>query len=64
MYNYRGQRSDELTFFKGDAIVVLYKDNDNWWMGELQRDGQQGFLPASYVVAEGQFNTGLGFSIT
>ncbi|XP_041358926.1 jouberin-like [Gigantopelta aegis] len=58
MYNYRAQRSDELTFFKGDAIVVLYKDNENWWMGELQRDGQQGFFPATYVVAEDVLDDG------
>lgn len=53
MYDYRGQRSDELTIFKGDVITVLYKDNDNWWMGELP-DGQQGFFPSSYVAEEGR----------
>lgn len=52
MYDYRAQRSDELTIFKGDVITVLYKDNDNWWMGELP-DGQQGFFPSSYVAEEG-----------
>ncbi|XP_065922685.1 jouberin isoform X2 [Magallana gigas] len=51
MYDYRAQRSDELTIFKGDVITVLYKDNDNWWMGELP-DGQQGFFPSSYVAEE------------
>ncbi|XP_062592731.1 jouberin-like isoform X1 [Saccostrea cucullata] len=51
LYDYRAQRSDELTIFKGDVITVLYKDNDNWWMGELP-DGQQGFFPSSYVAEE------------
>ncbi|XP_060065201.1 jouberin-like [Ylistrum balloti] len=51
LYDYRAQRSDELTIFKNDVITVLYKDNENWWMGELP-DGQQGFFPANYVLAE------------
>ncbi|XP_064605140.1 jouberin-like [Liolophura sinensis] len=51
LYDYKGQRSDELTFLQGDIIKVLYKDNENWWMGEL-RDGQQGFFPANYVAED------------
>ena len=50
LYDYQAQRSDELSFMRGDLITVLYKDNDNWWMGELQ-DGSQGFFPANYVAS-------------
>lgn len=50
LYDYLAQRSDELTLICGDRIKVLYKDNVNWWMGELD-DGQQGFFPANYVVS-------------
>ena len=53
LYDYRAQRSDELNLFAGDMVSVLYKDTDNWWMGELP-DGQQGFFPANYVTEEGQ----------
>ncbi|XP_052095753.1 jouberin-like isoform X1 [Mytilus californianus] len=52
LYNYRAQRSDELTIFKGDVISILYKDSDSWWMGELP-DGQQGYFPSNYVAEEG-----------
>lgn len=52
MYDYRAQRSDELSIFRGDVISVLYKDSDTWWMGELP-DGQQGYFPANYVADEG-----------
>ncbi|XP_059177795.1 jouberin-like isoform X2 [Physella acuta] len=51
IYDYRAQRSDELNLYKGDVVTVLYKDNDNWWMGELP-DGQQGFFPANYVTED------------
>lgn len=52
IYDYRAQRSDELTLYKGDVITVLYKDNESWWMGELS-DGQQGFFPSNYVTDDG-----------
>ncbi|XP_025109171.1 jouberin-like isoform X1 [Pomacea canaliculata] len=49
LYDYRAQRSDELTIFRGDIVLLLYKDSDTWWMGELE-NGQQGFFPANYVT--------------
>ena len=54
LYDYKAQRSDELTIFSGDNILLLHKDSDNWWMGELQ-DGQQGFFPANYVTMAGGY---------
>jgi jouberin len=53
LYDYNAARSDELCLRRGDVITVLYKDNDNWWMGELV-NGQQGFFPANYVADEGR----------
>ncbi|XP_076440565.1 jouberin-like [Babylonia areolata] len=49
LYDYKAQRSDELSLFCGDSILLLHKDSENWWMGELP-DGQQGFFPANYVT--------------
>jgi len=48
LYDYQAQRSDELSLKRGDHVAVLFKDNDNWWMGELA-DGRQGFFPTNYV---------------
>ena len=52
LYDYKAQRSDELNLFAGDVITVLYKDTENWWMGELA-NGQQGFFPSNYITQEG-----------
>lgn len=54
LYNYRANRSDELTIRRGDVIQVLYKDNDNWWFGRLV-GGQQGYFLASYVVDQSRW---------
>ncbi|ELT92642.1 hypothetical protein CAPTEDRAFT_228034 [Capitella teleta] len=50
LYDYQAQRSDEISLVRGDVITVLFKDNDNWWMGELP-SGNQGFFPANYVAS-------------
>ena len=53
MYPYDANRADELTIQPGDAISVLYVDNENWWMGELA-DGRQGYFPSNYVMEQGE----------
>ncbi|XP_057200558.1 jouberin [Triplophysa rosa] len=58
LYEYRANRSDELSIRRGDAIHVLYKDNDSWWFGRLV-NGQEGYFPASYVADEGSFDEDL-----
>ncbi|XP_076835204.1 jouberin-like [Brachyhypopomus gauderio] len=51
LYDYRANRSDELTFHRGEVIHVLYKDNDSWWFGCLA-SGQKGYFPTAYVAEE------------
>nr|KAG5703879.1 hypothetical protein BaRGS_008138 [Batillaria attramentaria] len=49
LYDYKAQRSDELTIVRGDTILLLHKDSESWWMGEME-DGRQGYFPANYVA--------------
>ncbi|XP_072313591.1 jouberin isoform X2 [Eucyclogobius newberryi] len=55
LYDYKANRSDELTIHRGDVIQVLYKDNENWWFGQVS-NGQQGYFLASYVVDESDYS--------
>ncbi|KAK7492879.1 hypothetical protein BaRGS_00015826 [Batillaria attramentaria] len=51
LYDYKAQRSDELTIVRGDTILLLHKDSESWWMGEME-DGRQGYFPANYVAMD------------
>nr|XP_019962579.1 PREDICTED: jouberin isoform X2 [Paralichthys olivaceus] len=62
LYDYRANRSDELTIRRGDVIHVLYKDNDNWWFGRLV-NGQQGYFLASYVADQRDFGEEVAQSV-
>ncbi|RNA40529.1 jouberin isoform X2 [Brachionus plicatilis] len=57
LYDYKAQRGDELDLKIGDEILVLVRENENWWLGELINAKQEGYFPAAYVqeksVAEG-----------
>ncbi|KAI9295397.1 hypothetical protein K502DRAFT_324363 [Neoconidiobolus thromboides FSU 785] len=55
-YDFKGQNSNELNFFKDDLIAILSKGsptNTNgaapqWWQGRT-RDGKVGMFPSNYV---------------
>ena len=47
MYTYAGQYEDELSFEAGDVIMVLAKDEADWWKGEC--NGKTGVFPSNYV---------------
>lgn len=61
MYPYDASRADELTIQPGDVIAVLYKENGNWWMGEMA-DGRQGYFPSNYVMPQGERPTGISIN--
>ena len=56
LYEYKAQRSDELDLAYGDEVLVLVRENENWWMGELTATRQQGYFPANYVQDKLAFN--------
>ena len=58
LYNYKAQRNDELDLVKGDELLVLVKENENWWMGELVKNQMQGYFPANYVIDLNENETG------
>lgn len=62
LYEYRANRSDELSIRRGDVIHVLYKDNDSWWFGRLV-SGQEGYFPASYVADEESYDEELSSAL-
>jgi len=46
-YTFKAETDSELSFRKGDAIVLLKRVDDNWFEGEL--NGKIGILPVNYV---------------
>jgi len=50
LWAYRGSAPDDLSFEKGDIIVVLAEENPDWWRGQLLNSQQPGGLfPSNHV---------------
>ncbi|XP_064627366.1 intersectin-1-like isoform X4 [Lineus longissimus] len=47
LYPYTAQNPDELSFQKDSIIVILNKDDADWWKGEI--NGTTGMFPSNYV---------------
>lgn len=48
-HDFSGDNDDELSFKKGNVIVVMKKIDAGWWVGSL--DGKMGMFPANYVAS-------------
>jgi len=46
LYKFMGEEDTELSFEKGD-IIIIHKSEGEWWEGEL--NGNRGTLPSNYV---------------
>ena len=55
LYDYEGSSATELSFRKGDKIVVYGQYDKHWWKGQVG-DDQVGMFPASYVVGLERFD--------
>ena len=48
LYDFEADGVDELSVHEGDRLVVLERDNDEWWKVR-DMEGNEGVVPASYV---------------
>ncbi|KAF3694044.1 Rho guanine nucleotide exchange factor 6 Rac/Cdc42 guanine nucleotide exchange factor 6 [Channa argus] len=46
-YNFKQNNEDELSFSKGDVILVTRQEEGGWWEGTL--NGKTGWFPSNYV---------------
>eukprot|EP01063_Lacrimia_lanifica_P008774 TRINITY_DN15814_c0_g1_i1.p1 TRINITY_DN15814_c0_g1~~TRINITY_DN15814_c0_g1_i1.p1 ORF type:complete len:282 (+),score=98.44 TRINITY_DN15814_c0_g1_i1:104-949(+) len=49
LYRFAARTPNEITFNKGDVIVVKRRWNDGWWEGQVH--DRQGIFPANYTVS-------------
>mmetsp|Transcript_28758 Transcript_28758/g.40504 ORF Transcript_28758/g.40504 Transcript_28758/m.40504 type:complete len:379 (+) Transcript_28758:17-1153(+) len=58
LYDFQGnEKENELSFTKGDTIMVVeHYDNTAWWKGTNKRTNQTGLFPANFCGPAGQLN--------
>ena len=48
LYDFTGRTDRELSFKKGDNLLLYTKASPEWWEGAFA--GKEGLVPANYVV--------------
>eukprot|EP00698_Gefionella_okellyi_P003898 TRINITY_DN13611_c0_g1_i1.p1 TRINITY_DN13611_c0_g1~~TRINITY_DN13611_c0_g1_i1.p1 ORF type:complete len:488 (+),score=103.72 TRINITY_DN13611_c0_g1_i1:94-1557(+) len=51
-YDYTAGDPTELSLIAGEIVYITVKSDENWWLGERERDGKKGMVPATYIVAD------------
>ncbi|KAF4974726.1 hypothetical protein FZEAL_8396 [Fusarium zealandicum] len=49
LYDFAGQRENELTITAGQLMEIVQKANNGWWLAKNQQTQQQAWVPAAYV---------------
>ncbi|KAI8450467.1 hypothetical protein BY996DRAFT_7378550 [Phakopsora pachyrhizi] len=50
LWSYKGNAPDDLSFEKGDIIIVLAEENEDWWRGQiLNSQAPPGLFPSNHV---------------
>ncbi|KYK59847.1 hypothetical protein DCS_00981 [Drechmeria coniospora] len=60
LYRYSASDARDMAFEKDDRIAVHEYMNQDWWMGQNLRTGQQGIFPRNYVLVETEQKTVAG----
>lgn len=62
-FSYSANQDDELSFKKGERLLVVEKSNDGWWKGE-KASKESGWFPSNYVEEDPADGSGGELSVT
>ena len=49
-YSYDARTSEDLSFKKGDKLLIIGGTEGDWWMGKSLATGKEGYIPRNYVA--------------
>ena len=50
-YRYEARTAEDLSFDKGDKLVVIGGTDGDWWLARSLGTGREGYIPRNYVAA-------------
>ena len=49
-YSYDARTSEDLSFKKGEQLLIIGDTEGDWWMGKSMTTGKEGYIPRNYVA--------------
>ena len=50
LYSYEARDENELSFEKGDKMIIIDDREPDWWIAKRMVNGHQGLIPMNFVV--------------
>jgi len=50
LYDYQARTEDDLSFKKGDRLLIINNTDGDWWQAQLVTTGAKGYIPSNYVA--------------
>lgn len=49
-FSYEARTSEDLSFSKGEKLLIIGNTDGDWWMGKSLSTGKEGYIPRNYVA--------------
>ena len=49
-YTYTARTAEDLSFDKGDKLIILAGLDGDWWMARSTKNNKEGYIPRNYVA--------------
>ncbi|XP_072018048.1 tyrosine-protein kinase Yes-like isoform X2 [Amphiura filiformis] len=49
LYDYEARTADDLTFRKGEILIITNKSDPNWWLATSMSTKREGYVPRNYI---------------
>ncbi|XP_041483901.1 tyrosine-protein kinase SRK2-like isoform X2 [Lytechinus variegatus] len=49
LYDYEARTADDLTFRKGEILIITNKSDPNWWLASSVVSKREGYVPRNYI---------------
>uniref|UniRef100_A0A336MCS7 CSON014214 protein n=1 Tax=Culicoides sonorensis TaxID=179676 RepID=A0A336MCS7_CULSO len=59
IHDYQSTSREDISFVKGDRLVILDDSDDDWWRVRNLRTRSKGLIPKYFVVPEGSLDSPL-----
>ena len=50
LYDYAARTADDLSFRKGDRLIIINNSDGDWWQAQLVGSNLVGYIPSNYVA--------------
>ena len=56
LYAYETRVDDDMSFEKGERLLVLNKEEGDWWFARSLKSQEEGYIPSNYIIEANNYD--------